>query len=131
MLCESVKRPDGSIIEISQEEKLRCGVGFEKLRDASQRLAYGWTKQLPYPSCNSSARLSCSIGGQRIYFHLFTQAGSLLPGLVAWDSSWDKRLCSQCAAAAREVHMAGRQKIWDSVPEFFCLPPWKELTNFV
>ena len=131
MLCGDIRRPDGSIIRISPEEKLRCGVGFEKFRDASSRLTFGWTTQLPYPTCTSPSPRSCLTGGQRIYFEVFTEVGTRRTGLDVWRREWNKQLCLQCATAARTAHAGGRQKVWDSIPEFFGLSPWEELTNFV
>ncbi|KAJ7458972.1 hypothetical protein FB451DRAFT_1097548 [Mycena latifolia] len=52
------------------------------------------------------------------------------PGLspfFSWAPSLAKGLCNSCAAAGRDYHSTGSQRLWDELPSFFGLPPWAEL----
>ncbi|KAJ6572756.1 hypothetical protein DFH09DRAFT_916393, partial [Mycena vulgaris] len=42
--------------------------------------------------------------------------------------AYQEDLCDPCYVAANAEHRAARQKLWDSLPEIFELPPWEELT---
>lgn len=47
--------------------------------------------------------------------------------LVAWDATWQRRLCQRCKVTAKASHNASRQIIWNKLPSFFGLPEWTEL----
>ena len=114
------------------ELKLVCAVRFEKLREASLSLTFGWLRKLPYPDCASPQGRKCLRGGHQIYFKVFGgSSAKMISGLKRWNPDWADWICPECAKAAEADHCAGRRAFWDSIPKFFGLPDRKDLTNFV
>ena len=90
---------------------------------------FKWLDEVPYlctsPICGAYARrlknsIGLDINAYSPYWHALSQ----------WSSIWENMLCVQCAAKCKSVHKDGREKAWESLPKFFGLPDWNDLTNF-
>ncbi|KAJ7432202.1 hypothetical protein B0H11DRAFT_820802 [Mycena galericulata] len=48
--------------------------------------------------------------------------------LDQWDEDWSDALCPACLQAGKKAFGASGRKFWESLPGFFGLPKWKDLT---
>lgn len=61
---------------------------------------------------------------------LWQPVPSVILALIRWKSAWENELCTECGKEAKEIHDAGREKIWEMLPLFFGLPSWTDLKDF-
>lgn len=125
-ILQGVPRADGSVAVLTEENKLACLTGVEKLRKAQLHHTFGFLLPdfLPSPQCTTEGL--CRAFKQDRQFRYWGPPGQLKP-VDAWDDGWDKELCGPCLKVAKDIHTEGCQHVWNHLPSYFGLPPWEEL----
>ncbi|KAK7025116.1 BTB domain-containing protein [Favolaschia claudopus] len=103
----------------------RCISGRESLitKQLLPSYVFGWVTKWEFKDCTTVA--AC-----RHFRESFLTACLQERALLALNAEWTAaRLCQNCSGHAEKLISAGREKIWNELPEIFDLPPWNELKN--
>jgi len=132
VLFHGVRRPDGSMAELSLQAKLTCASGSILLQQAEKQKSFKWMTELPVPSCMlTKAESRCARGGRHIFYDQFYDAAKLTYGFEPWRASWGDLLCKSCRKMSEAKHETGRYELWKFVPTAFGFGDWESLVNFV
>ncbi|KAJ7449105.1 hypothetical protein B0H11DRAFT_337041 [Mycena galericulata] len=130
-LLRGPQRPDGSRIILPNDIKQTVVIAAERILNY-QHQVFRWLDDdsvIPHELCNSltctdqrhEIRRSMAWGYAADEFRYFA--------LDQWDEDWSDALCSACLQAGKRAFRASGRKFWESLPGFFGLPKWKDLTD--
>jgi hypothetical protein len=134
-IFDGVPRPDGTTASLSPSDQRTCILTRQKLIRAQfeQGNTFGFLgvrEPILFTGCEEPAGCT-SIQSSWFYLLAFDAATN---GVHALDSdvynlTVFRAFCSNCARRASEATVNGRKNMWNSLPSFFDLPPWKDLKN--
>ncbi|RDB26512.1 hypothetical protein Hypma_005667 [Hypsizygus marmoreus] len=112
---------------LSWHQKTICLVGRALLRNAELSLTHSFLIAFQVsPRCLSPDQCSNS-RGPLLEWAMLESAGRGPEPLRPWDR-WERLgVCNECVADAKRKHERGREEVWERLPDFFDLGPWKEL----
>lgn len=117
---------DGTRWTLTTDDQLNCLVGKGTLTDAQGDACMSWVVpgKVDWRTCEEKRK--CAEYRDKLYRRVWGPC-KYLSALDEWDDAWDAKLCSECRAIAREIHNAGRLRIWKSLPLHFNLQEWTVL----
>lgn len=131
-MFDGFPRKDGTRITLSPTDQRACVVGRDKLMLAQWEPdnTLGWastksgSRDCQHPTeCRRSKDVHFRIS-------VLSDVNSALSAVSKLDRMKIKsQLCSPCLQSATTTMGEGRKKMWDSLPSFFDLPPWRELKD--
>lgn len=111
--------------DISWEEKTACMVGRERLRFVQTSLSHSFLYAFtPSPSC--STNFCARAHGPRVEWQMVEAAKAPHPLKVYERWGW-MNVCEECVRVSREMHLKGREEVWECLPMLFGLRTWAEL----
>ncbi|KAJ6519060.1 hypothetical protein C8R45DRAFT_885318 [Mycena sanguinolenta] len=126
-LFDGMLRRDGTRASLSPANLRRCLIGREKfmIKQFETGYAFGWTRKWEFTDCTSP--VMCFKMREDI-LEQFKKKPQIC-ALCKMDWLGFIKLCTACTRHATESVAAGRQKIWEELPQIFDLPHWNELKN--
>ncbi|KAK7025111.1 BTB domain-containing protein [Favolaschia claudopus] len=125
-LFEGITRTDGTTVCLPPSLLRKCIVAQQNLVLKQSQLDYtfGWAFDGVFDGC--MAKVKCMEARTEFLGHFLPSGfyGFLEPSHIKFYG-----FCSSCAGYAKKRLIAGRQKLWDELPDVFGLPPWNELKN--
>ncbi|KAF7370403.1 BTB domain-containing protein [Mycena sanguinolenta] len=127
-LYAGILKDDGTRASLSEEDRLRCIVGRQALLVKQFQPSYslGWLRKWEFTDCTSPA--ICPNRREVKMNHSVKNYGIWALAELK-HSSTTSIFCAACTLHAVESCVAGRQKLWEELPEIFDLPPWDQLKN--
>ncbi|KIM42349.1 hypothetical protein M413DRAFT_444773 [Hebeloma cylindrosporum] len=112
--------------DVSWKEKTIALVGRERLFDAQVSMTHAFLVNFERaPTCASP--LCAHARGPRAQWQIIENAGRCPHPLKPFED-WDSlNVCSDCVAYCKAKHLLGRKEVWELLPMWFELSPWKEL----
>ncbi|KDR79569.1 hypothetical protein GALMADRAFT_277900 [Galerina marginata CBS 339.88] len=127
MFCP-VTSLDGGISHLSQESIKTLVLGRDKLRSAIPKRKYDWfTNYHPTvdPPCLDPTK--CEKQRLQTLTAAFPLGFDVTRAFRRRQKFIEKNFCPNCLVDITAAHELGLQKMWDELPSYFGLPPWKDL----
>ncbi|KAJ7236882.1 hypothetical protein B0H12DRAFT_1256144 [Mycena haematopus] len=126
-LFEGIPREDGTRASLSQSDLRRCVIARQQLllKQFEPEYTFGWARKWEFDDCTSPE--ACGTTREEILKVFMGDAEIWAlhrPIILAFYM-----LCAACTRHATQSMTAGREKMWQELPEIFDLPPWGELEN--
>ncbi|KAJ6512854.1 hypothetical protein C8R45DRAFT_961571 [Mycena sanguinolenta] len=129
-IFDGIPRSDDTIATLSPIHQRACNLGRTAILRAQwdSGNTFGWTED-PAEEIGCTEPAACG-NKKYAFFRRHVVRGSLAPFCsVSYVDSLN--LCATCTEVVRGKMTAGRQRMWELLPTFFELPPWKELRDEV
>ncbi|KIM82681.1 hypothetical protein PILCRDRAFT_70265 [Piloderma croceum F 1598] len=124
---EAMERSEGSATELSVFDQRVVIKGRHSLLERQATETYKWLWQEDTFAAICTANNCAKNRRELLHMYWFPQVSC--SALATWQLEWEKNYCKACVRKSKELHNAGRRKIWEELPLFFGLPGWEELTK--
>ncbi|KAF7312602.1 BTB domain-containing protein [Mycena indigotica] len=126
---DGIPRGDGTMATLAPVHQRACALGRAALFSAQwdSKHTFGWTDPDLPPPMGCRDGVGCK-QKKLNFFRRHVVRGSLAPfcTLAFLDTLG---LCAVCVDSVTKQMVAGRKKMWDDLPGYFGLPPWKDLKD--
>ncbi|KAF7370411.1 BTB domain-containing protein [Mycena sanguinolenta] len=125
-LFKRIGKRDGTMAAWPLTHLRRCVIARERLLLKQFELGYtlGWARKWEFDDeCTDPS--SCRKSRETITWDYRSFIASLIP--LPFLAQF--KLCTACRKHATEAMAAGREKMWQELPQIFDLPPWDQLKN--
>jgi hypothetical protein len=126
-LVEAMEGSEGSAYELSVFDQRAVIKGWNSLVERQATETFKWLVQEDIFATICTA-YECP-RNRRPHLHEYWFPRVNYSALVTWQLGWEKKYCKACLWKSKELHNAGRRKVWEELPLFFGLPGWEELTK--
>ncbi|RDB25708.1 hypothetical protein Hypma_006898 [Hypsizygus marmoreus] len=128
-LAFGIPRSPTSTAYLPATAQLACLRGKEGLCRSQALLTFAWLHHRNIPAEHCRNRTDCCRARKTLSRVIFAGALPTIQALDNWAPEWTNKLCNRCELAAKNLHEAGREAVWEKLPSFFGLRPWNELKN--
>ncbi len=119
-------RDDGSITHLPPETQRACILGKEKILTEQANATLAWLDN-EFISDDCFNPKQCTNVCSGLLVSIYKPMPEPCRSLEKWEMVRKGLLCTICREEAERIHEAGRQKMWDMMPQNFGFPPWTEL----
>jgi len=119
-------REDGSIAHLPPETQRACILGREKILTGQANATLAWLDN-EFISDDCSSPNQCTDVCSTLLVSIYKPMPEPCRSLEKWEMLHAGSLCTPCREEAERIQEAGRQKMWDMMPQNFGFPPWNEL----
>ncbi|KZP30914.1 hypothetical protein FIBSPDRAFT_976750 [Athelia psychrophila] len=125
-LLNGILTPDGTVRRLAPEDQLACLEGYRCLVKVQADTALTWLYDADTLSDMCIQPNICNqLRHKLLKVNLISKPA--VSGLEAWNARHADGLCAPCTQNALWDHDAGREALWEILPELIDLPSWSEL----
>ncbi|CAA7266032.1 unnamed protein product [Cyclocybe aegerita] len=121
------KRNDGTLATLPPSVQKACILGREEILVQQAQATLGWLDVDSEVSDNCNQQHSCATTCTQLVSILWKPVPEPCRSLEKWSQLDPRGLCSACREEAKRIHEAGRQHMWEKMPQIFGFLPWDEL----
>ncbi|KAF8959128.1 hypothetical protein BDZ97DRAFT_1667567 [Flammula alnicola] len=131
IIVRGIRRQDTSMMQMKPDAFATLMLGRDKLIRHGAKFALTWLyhgRIIPASTCN--APNGCTRAKEKLIGKLWKNEDQHMFALEPWFADMGAGLCPTCVMVAKRTHNEGRTIVWERLPSYFELPPWKELKDY-